>query len=69
MNDQSKIGQLTNQNQEADVNIEPDNQQPHKNDQPNQIDAESDNNNDNTQKTVVDIAEAKKYVFRISITL
>ena len=38
--------------EEADVNIEPDNQQPHKNNQPDQFDIESDNNNDKTPKTV-----------------
>ena len=63
LNDQSKIGQLTIQNQEADVNIEPDNQQPHKNNQPDQCDVESDNNNDKTKKTVIDITEAKKNQF------
>ena len=63
MNDQSKIGDLTNRNHEANVNIEPDNQQPHKNNQPDQCDVESDNNNDKTQKTVIDIAEAKKICF------
>ena len=43
LNDQSKIGQLTNQNHEAEANFEPDNQQPHKNNQPDQDDVDSDN--------------------------
>ena len=47
----------------AEVNIEPDNQQPHKNNQPGQCDVESDNNNDKTKKTVIDITEAKKNQF------
>ena len=44
----------------ADVNIESDNKQPHKNNQLDQNDIESDNTNDKTPKTVIDIAEAKR---------
>ena len=44
----------------ADVNIESDNKQPHKNNQLDQNDIESDNTNDKTPKTVIDIAQAKK---------
>ena len=64
LNNQIEIGPLADQDYVAEVNIEqPTNQQPHKNNQPDLSDVESDNSNDKTQKTVIDISKAKKIRF------
>ena len=60
MNDQSKIFPLSDPIQVADVNIESENKQPHKDNQLDQNDIESDNTNDKIPKTVIDIAQAKQ---------
>ena len=69
MNDQNKIDQLSDPTQVADVNIESDNKQPHKNNQLDKNDIESDNTNEKNPKTVIDIAKAKKFDIRILIML
>ena len=60
LNDQSKIFPLSDPIQVADVNIESENKQLHKDNQLDQNDIESDNTNDKIPKTVIDIAQAKQ---------
>ena len=51
LNDQSKIAPLVDQDHMAEENIESNNQQPHKNNQSDLSDEESDNTYDREQKT------------------
>ena len=63
LNDQNKLDPLTGLDNVVESKNKTDNQRPEKNTQAEQIDIESNNTNDKTKETAIDIDQAKKIRF------
>ena len=63
LNDQNKLDSLTGLDNVVESKNKTDNQRPEKNTQAEQIDIESNNTNDKTKETAIDIDQAKKIRF------